>query len=96
VTLIIGHGNQSTAQQLVQALKADPTSVLYDEKGEVYKAFSLERVFLSLIQESAALVIDKQGVVRFALKTNNAMRWLDPRRLKQLETTLEQLDRDST
>ena len=43
------------------ALKADPTRVLYDEKGEVYKAFSLERVFLSLIQESAALVVDKQG-----------------------------------
>jgi hypothetical protein len=90
--LIIGHGKRSQAEQLVAALKADPARILYDEQGAVYKAYSLERVFFSLLQQSAALVIDKQGVVRIAIVANNPQAWLNPKQIHKVNAVLDGLE----
>ena len=94
MTLIIGPDNRKGAESLVAALQADPTRVLYDEERAVYSAYSLERVFLSLIQQSAALVIDKRGIVQMALVATNPLEWLNPQQLKQIIAALDKLDRN--
>ncbi len=66
--------------------------VLYDEKRTVYEVYSLERVFLSLIQQSAVFVIDGQGTVRVALVASNPQSWLNPQRIKQVNGLLDELN----
>jgi len=92
VSLIVGPGQRKQAERLVEALHADPARVFYDEERKAYAAFSLERVFLSLLQQSAALIIDKRGIVRLAVVAANPMDWLNPRRIKQLTAALDELD----
>lgn len=92
VTLVIGPGTRGQAEHLVQALNADPAHVLFDETGKTYKTYWLERVFFSMIQQSAALVVDMQGVVRVAIVANNPRSWLDPQRLQPINDILAELN----
>ena len=96
VSLIVGPGNRTQAERLVETLKADPAHVLYDERRTVYETYSLEQVFLSLIQQSAVFIIDGQGVVRFALVANNPLSWLNPQRIKQVNDLLDELNLGGT
>lgn len=89
--LIIGPGPRAQAEKLVQAVGANPAQVLYDEAGTAYDTYTLHRVFLSLIQQSAAFMVDKQGVVRYGMVTNNPMQWLNPKARKNLLATLDRL-----
>ena len=75
----------------MKTLNADPTRVLYDETGTAYKSYWLERVFFSMIQQSAALVVDTQGIVRFALVANNPRSWTDPQRMQPISEIMDEL-----
>jgi peroxiredoxin len=89
--LIIGPGSRQDAERLVKAIKANPGQVLYDETGEVYDRYMLDKVFLSLLQRSAAFIIDPQGVLRYAYVVTNALRWLNSKSFTDLLTTLDSL-----
>lgn len=93
--MIVGPGSRKQAESLVAVFHADPARVMYDEDRTAYATFSLERVFLSLIQQSAALIIDKRGIVQLAVVTNNAMTWLNPKQIKRIKAALDELDRNA-
>jgi len=44
-----------------------------------------------MIQQSAALVVDTQGVVRVAILANNPRSWLDPQRMQPINDILSEL-----
>ncbi len=89
--LIIGPGSHPTAERMAKAIKADPGQVLFDESGEVYDRYMLDKVFLSLIQRSAAFIIDSQGVIRYAYVVTNVMTWLNSKSFTNLLATLDAL-----
>ena len=86
--LILGLGGEELAQRLAQQINA-PFPVLYDREGEVYDRFRLDRVLFSLIQRSAAFVIDQQGVIRYAHQEIIPAEW---RRVGALGDTLTALN----
>ncbi len=89
--LIIGPGSRGNAERVAKSVKADPGQVLYDQTGEVYDKYMLDKVFLSLIQRSAAFIIDSQGVIRYAYVVTNVMNWLNSKSFTNLLATLDTL-----
>jgi|SRR5579859_4751852 len=89
--LVVGPGEAATAQWLARQQKA-PFPVLYDSDGKVYDEYALHRIFLSMIQQSAAFIIDRQGIIRYAHKTNNALDWLRPNAFDSLLAALKTLE----
>ncbi len=89
--LMIGPGTRHGAERTARAIKADPGQVLYDESGEVYDRYMLDKVFLSLIQRSAAFIIDPQGVLRYAVVVTNPQRWMNSQAFADLLATLDSL-----
>jgi peroxiredoxin len=87
--LVLGIGSIQDAQRYARFIKA-PYPILADANGEVYEQFMLDRVFLALLQESAAFVIDKAGAVRYAHKVANPMTWLRPEALTEVLEALNQ------
>jgi len=66
------------AQEYARALKL-PFPVLSDPEREVYRIYELEKYFL-LIQRTASLVIDRDGIVRYLKRTTSPLVWLQESR----------------
>ena len=73
--LVVGIGETREAQGLARRLSI-PFPVLNDPEGVVYEQFTLNRVLLSLLQQSAAFVIDQAGMIRFSHRATNPFEWL--------------------
>jgi peroxiredoxin len=86
--LIVGPGNQRDAEKLAKAVGASQDQVLWDEAGEVYDAYMLDRVLFNLIQKSATFLIDTSGVVQSAFVLSNPILWYSrlPEFLKSLDS----------
>lgn len=52
-----------------------PFAVLADPDREVYRRFELEKTLL-VIQRTASVVVDRQGVIRYIKRATNPMTWL--------------------
>ncbi len=62
------------AQRYASELKL-PFPVLADPGRQIYHQYGLHKTF-GLIQRSAAVVIDREGVVRFIKAVTNPLTWL--------------------
>ena len=67
--LIIG-GGTALAARLAQRWLKPPYPLLRDPDRAVYHAYGLEKA-LVIIQESGTIVVDPQGVIRFAQSSAN-------------------------
>jgi len=67
--LVIGGGDQAGAAKLKKSLKL-PCHVLADFNRDVYLNYGLDKA-MWLIQRSASLLVDKQGIVRYFHKATN-------------------------
>lgn len=67
--LVIGGGDQPSATKLKKSLKL-PSPVLADSDSEVYLSYGLDKA-MWVIQRSASILVDKQGVVRYFHKATN-------------------------
>ena len=77
VLVILGDTSER-ALRYAQSLKA-PFPVLADPDRTIYHLFGLEKAML-VIQRTASLVIDQQGVIRYIKRTTNPMIWLQESR----------------
>ena len=66
------------AKNYVEVLKL-PFPVLSDPERKVYHIYELEKYF-QLIQRTASLVVDRDGVVRYIKRTTNPFVWLQESR----------------
>lgn len=62
--LVIAPGTQGDAAKLKEGLNL-PFTVLADATGEVVSAYGVPRSLFGLIQRSASIVIDRDGVIRY-------------------------------
>jgi hypothetical protein len=90
---ILGRGFQASARRMANTLGIAPDLVLYDERGEVYDRYMLDRVFLSLIQRSALFVIDREGIIQHAYVVANPQNWLGGAAFDDLMRTLDAINR---
>jgi peroxiredoxin len=88
--LIVGPGSRQHAQRFRDLINAGNTPVLYDDSMRVYDAYMLNAVFFSLIQKSAAFLVDQEGTVRYAYQATIASAWKEER-LSELLATLDSL-----
>ena len=65
-------------KQYAQILKT-PFPTLADPDRAVYHRFSLEKT-LVVIQRTASVVIDQEGIIRYMKRTTNPMLWLQESR----------------
>jgi len=56
-----------------------PFPVLSDPEREVYRVYELEKYF-HLIQRTASIVVDRDGIVQYLKRTTNPMTWLQESR----------------
>lgn len=84
---MIGAGGMGTP--LIRAMKL-PIPVLVDRDRAVYHAYGLEKRFL--VQESATVIIDRAGVVRYTRAAFNPLASFD---FREILGVIEQLDRTS-
>lgn len=68
--LIIGPGTPLEASKLSERLKV-PYPVLADEDGQTYAAYGLRKVMFNTILQSATVVIDREGVIRYVRRSTN-------------------------
>ncbi len=73
--LVIGGGSREDAARLKAAYKL-PFPVLADKDRSVYRQYGLDKV-LVVIQRSASVLIDKDGVVRYLRRATSPSAWLD-------------------
>ncbi len=66
------------AKNYVEELKL-PFPVLSDPERGVYHMYELEKYFM-LIQRTASIVVDREGVVKYLKRTTNPMTWLQESR----------------
>jgi peroxiredoxin len=66
------------AKQYAQTLKT-PFPVLADPDREVYQAFELNKVAF-VIQRTASVVVDREGLIQYIKRTVNPMTWLQESR----------------
>jgi len=93
--LIIGPGSKNDAERMAKATKAKPSEALFDEAGSAYDAYMLDKVFFSLLQRSAAFIVDKEGVIRYGVVVTNALNWLRSASFQDLLKALETLESPS-
>ncbi len=77
IVVILGD-TMERAHEYVRALNI-PFPVLSDPEREVYRIYELEKYFL-LIQRTASLVIDHDGIVRYLKRTTSPLVWLQESR----------------
>ena len=73
VLVILGSGVDQ-AKQYAESLHV-PFPVLADPEREVYRLYGLDKA-LAIIQRTASLIIDRQGIVRYIKRAANPMTWL--------------------
>lgn len=78
--LAIGPGTRDDAKKLAGTLKKS-IPVLADETGDVAAAFGFRRVMFGAIQQSGALIVDRDGVIRYARRVTNPSAALDEKSL---------------
>lgn len=67
-----------------------PFPVLADPDRAVYHRFDLEKAYI-LIQRTAEVVVDPDGVIRYMKRVTNPMQWLqESRELLQFVASLDQ------
>ena len=71
--MILG-GNLDQASNYARQLKA-PFPVLADPDRSIYHLFDLEKAFI-LIQRTASVVVDRQGVIQYMKRATNPKLWL--------------------
>lgn len=76
--LVILGDTPERARRYAEALKT-PFPVLADPDREVYRRFGLEKALL-VIQRTASVVVDRQGVIRYIKRATNPMTWLQESR----------------
>ena len=72
--LVILGGQQKLAARYARMLNL-PFPVLADRDREIYHLFDLSRAAL-VIQRTASVVIDQDGVIRYLKRATNPMTWL--------------------
>lgn len=77
VLVILGNSLER-AKEYARQTKA-PFPILSDPQREVYHRYELKMQFV-LIQRTASLVIDRNGIVRYIKRTVNPMEWLQENR----------------
>jgi peroxiredoxin len=77
IIVILGD-TMERAQQYAGIVNA-PFPILSDPQREVYRIYELEKFFL-LIQRTASLVVDRDGIVRYLKRTTSPMVWLQESR----------------
>ncbi len=77
VIVILGD-SMERAHEYVKTLNL-PFPVLADPQRDVYHVYELEKYFL-LIQRTASLVIDRQGIVQYLKRTTSPLVWLQESR----------------
>lgn len=80
--LVIGGGSVKNAANLVKTYKL-PFPVLADPDRAVYLSYGLDKAMF-VIQRSASIIINKQGIVSYFHKSTNPMVWLDKESVTQL------------
>ncbi len=76
--LVILGDSPERARSYAELLKT-PFPVLADPDRTVYHRFDLERAFL-VIQRTASVVVDQDGVIRYIKRATNPMQWLQESR----------------
>jgi len=84
--LVVGPGRPEAAAHLAERLKV-PFPILADPSDAGRESLGLRR-FLGFLRESGAVVLDREGVVRYAHRTINAAAALP---LEAILTTLRTL-----
>ncbi len=85
ILLILG-GSIDQARRYTDSLKL-PFPVLADPDRRVYQLYGLEKVLL--VQRTASIIIDRQGIVRYLRVVLNPFTWLkESRELLQVVKSL--------
>jgi len=77
VVVILGD-TKERAQEYTRVVNV-PFPILYDPERKVYSLYELER-FFSLIQRTASLVIDHEGIIRYLKRTTLPYIWVQESR----------------
>ncbi len=72
--LVILGDTPEHARQYAEQLKA-PFPVLADPDRAIYHSYDLEKAFI-VIQRTASVVVDRQGVIQYIKRATNPMLWL--------------------
>lgn len=72
--LVILGGTPEHVHKYAQLLKT-PFPVLADPDRAVYHSYDLEKAFI-VIQRTASVVVDRQGVIQYFKRATNPMLWL--------------------
>jgi peroxiredoxin len=72
--LVVLGGRQKLAARYARNLDL-PFPVLADRDREIYHLFDLSKAVL-VIQRTASVVIDQEGVIRYLKRATNPMTWL--------------------
>ena len=62
------------AKKYAEILKT-PFPVLADPEREVYHRYHLEKAYI-LIQRTASVIVNKEGIIRYLKRATNPMTWL--------------------
>ncbi len=89
VLLILGNSLER-AQKYAETLRL-PYPVLADPDRQVYHLYGLEKALI-LIQRTASIVVDKDGVIRYLKTATNPMTWLQEHR--ELINAAKEIDRN--
>lgn len=90
VLVVLGEG-VDRARRYAEILNT-PFPVLADPERKVYEQFGLEKALL-IIQRTASVVVDRQGVIRYIKRATNPMTWLqDSSEMVDFIDTLNQDD----
>lgn len=76
--LVILGDTQERAVKYAEQLKI-PFPVLADPERAVYRAFDLDKVAF-VIQRTASVIVDHEGVIRYIKRASNPMTWLQESR----------------
>ena len=72
--LVILGDTPERARTYAESLKT-PFPVLSDPKRAVYHRYGLDKA-LGMIQRTASIVVDRQGIIQYMLRATNPMLWL--------------------
>jgi peroxiredoxin len=66
-----------------------PFPVLADPERQVYHLFGLQKAFI-VLQRTASIIVDKDGVIRYMRTATNPMTWLEEHH--ELMSTVKELN----
>jgi len=74
--LVIGGGTAAAARMAGRLLKT-PFPILHDPERDVYRAYGFGRR-MGVIQQSGTVLVDRDGIIRYAERGLNPFEALDP------------------